>query len=164
MTRLDELIKEYGFHSYNILCESPIIFLSGAMTGLSDEEQKGWRVNLTQYFNNQYMLIDPTVFDAESENEEAQRIGHDYDLCGITNCNYFVINLNNVTQSVGTCQEIMYAWLLYKPILGFWENEELVQPLHPWIRNKLSKHFSSIEDLKTYLQLEYYRPKEKNNE
>lgn len=164
--RLDELVKEYSFHSYNIYCKMPVIFLSGAMTGLSEAEQKGWRKYLKNPFDGIYYVIDPTVFDAESDDEDTQKLGHDFDLCGITNCDYFVVNLNKAAQSVGTCQEIMYAWLLKKPILGFWESKEYVQPLHPWIKNKLSSEFKSIETLKMYLKLEYYKykAKEKNNE
>lgn len=159
--RLNELVKEYSLYNYNIYCEKPIIFLSGAMTGLSIEEQKSWRTDLKQCFDNECFFIDPTVFDAESDNEETQRIGHDFDLCGITNCDYFIVNLNKIAQSVGTCQEVMYAWLLKKPIIGFWENEEYIQPLHPWIKNKLSRQVLSIDTLKQYLELEF---KESNNE
>ena len=155
MTRLDELIKEY-----DVMYRYPTIFLSGAMTGLTEKEQKCWREYLKGYLRNIYLIIDPTVFDAEDDNEETQRLGHDYDLFGIINCNYFVV------KSVGTCQEIMFAWLLKKPILGFWESKECAQLLHPWIKNKLSNQFLSIDALKLYLQLMYYKrkAKEKNNE
>lgn len=154
MTRLDELIKEY-----DVMYRYPTIFLSGAMTGLTEKEQKCWREYLKGYLRDIYLIIDPTVFDAEDDNEETQRLGHDYDLSGIINCNYFVVNLNKAAQSVGTCQEIMFAWLLKKPILGFWESKECAQILHPWIKNKLSNQFLSIDALKLYLQLMYYKRK-----
>ena len=161
MTRLDELIKEYGLNY-----RYPVIFLSGAMTGLTEKEQKCWREYLKGYLRDMYFIIDPTVFNAEDDNEEIQQRGHDYDLFGIINCNYFVVNLNKAAQSVGTCQEIMLAWLLKKPILGFWESKECAQSLHPWIKNKLSNQFLSIDALKLYLQLMYYKrkAKEDNNE
>ena len=161
MTRLDELIKDYGVNY-----RYPVIFLSGAMTGLTEKEQKGWREYLKDCLNDVYFIIDPTVFNAEDDNEETQKRGHDYDLFGIINCNYFVVNLNKAAQSVGTCQEIMFAWLLKKPILGFWGSKECAQSLHPWIKNKLSNQFLSIDALKLYLQLMYYKrkAKEDNNE
>ena len=166
MTRLDELVEEYSLSSYHCRWSMPVIFLSGAMTGLSELEQKNWRKYFKDCFQSEYYIIDPTVFDAEDEDKETQELGHAYDLCGIINCDYFIVNLNKVAQSVGTCQEIMFAWLLKKPIIGFWESKDLVQPLHPWIENKLTNKMVSIDTVRMYLQLEYsrHKAKEKNNE
>lgn len=161
MTRLDELVEEYSLSSYHCQWSMPVIFLSGAMTGLSELEQKNWRKYFKDRFQSEYYIIDPTVFDAEDEDKETQELGHAYDLCGIINCNYFIVNLNKVAQSVGTCQEIMFAWLLKKPIIGFWECKDLVQPLHPWIENKLTNKMVSIDTVRMYLQLEYSKRKAK---
>lgn len=161
MNRLDELVEEYSLSSYHCQWSMPVIFLSGAMTGLSELEQKNWRKYFKDRFQSEYYIIDPTVFDAEDEDKETQELGHAYDLCGIINCNYFIVNLNKVAQSVGTCQEIMFAWLLKKPIIGFWECKDLVQPLHPWIENKLTNKMVSIDTVRMYLQLEYSKRKAK---
>lgn len=150
--RLDDLVQKYKLE---INC--PIIFLSGAMTGLSLKEQTGWREGLKERFVNNYQFFDPTVFDAEDESDEVQQMAHEYDICGIINCDYFVVNLNKAKTSVGTCQEIMLAWLLGKDIIGFFENEDLVEPLHPWIENKLNKKFKTIDTLVMFLTLEYYK-------
>lgn len=161
MNRLDEMVEEYSLSSYHCRWSMPVIFLSGAMTGLSELEQKNWREYFKDHFKSEYYIIDPTVFDAEDEDKETQELGHAYDLCGIINCNYFIVNLNKAAQSVGTCQEIMFAWLLKKPIIGFWECKDLVQPLHPWIENKLTKKMVSIDTVRMYLQLEYNKRKAK---
>ena len=150
--RLDDLVQKYKLE---VNC--PIIFLSGAMTGLSLKEQTGWREALKERFVNNYQFFDPTVFDAEDESDEVQQMAHEYDICGIINCDYFVVNLNKAKTSVGTCQEIMLAWLLGKEIIGFFENPDLVEPLHPWIENKLDNKFNSIETLTMFLTLEYYK-------
>lgn len=166
MNRLDEMVEEYSLSSYHCRWSMPVIFLSGAMTGLSELEQKNWREYFKDYFKTEYYIIDPTVFDAEDEDKETQEFGHTYDLCGIINCDYFIVNLNKAAQSVGTCQEIMFAWLLKKPIIGFWESKDLVQPLHPWIENKLTNKMKSINTVRLYLQLEYskHKAKELRNE
>lgn len=150
--RLDDLVQKYKLE---VNC--PIIFLSGAMTGLSLKEQTGWREALKEHFVNNYQFFDPTVFDAEDESDEVQQMAHEYDICGIINCDYFVVNLNKAKTSVGTCQEIMLAWLLGKQILGFFETKDLEEPLHPWIKNKLNNKFNSIETLTMFLTLEYYK-------
>lgn len=152
MNRLDDLVQKYKLE---VNC--PIIFLSGAMTGLSLKEQTGWREALKERFVNNYQCFDPTVFDAEDESDEVQQMAHEYDICGIINCDYFVVNLNKAKTSVGTCQEIMLAWLLGKDIIGFFENEDLVEPLHPWIENKLNKKFKRMDTLVMFLTLEYYK-------
>ena len=150
--RLEVLVQKY-----KVEADCPIIFLSGAMTGLSQKEQTGWREALKERFVNNYQFFDPTVFDAEDESDEVQQLAHEYDICGIINCDYFVVNLNKAKTSVGTCQEIMLAWLLGKQILGFFEIKDLEEPLHPWIKNKLNNKFNSIETLTMFLTLEYYK-------
>jgi len=161
MNRLDELVEDYSLSSSHCRWSMPVIFLSGAMTGLSELEQKKWRKYFIDHFEGTYYIIDPTVFDAEDEDKETQELGHVYDLYGIINCDYFIVNLNKAVQSVGTCQEIMFAWLLKKPIIGFWESKDLVQPLHPWIENKLTNKMVSIDTVRMYLQLEYSKRKAK---
>lgn len=150
--RLEVLVQKY-----KVEADCPTIFLSGAMTGLSQKEQTGWREALKERFVNNYQFFDPTVFDAEDESDEVQQLAHEYDICGIINCDYFVVNLNKAKTSVGTCQEIMLAWLLGKDIIGFFENEDLVEPLHPWIENKLNKKFKRMDTLIMFLILEYYK-------
>ena len=157
--RLEVLVQKY-----KVEADCPIIFLSGAMTGLSQKEQTGWREALKERFVNNYQFFDPTVFDAEDESDEVQQLAHEYDICGIINCDYFVVNLNKAKTSVGTCQEIMLAWLLGKQILGFFETKDLEEPLHPWIKNKLNNKFNSIETLTMCLTLEYYKKWWKNDE
>lgn len=155
--RLEVLVQKY-----KVEADCPTIFLSGAMTGLSLKEQTGWREALKERFMNNYQFFDPTVFDAEDESDEVQQMAHEYDICGIINCDYFVVNLNKAKTSVGTCQEIMLAWLLGKDIIGFFENEDLVEPLHPWIENKLNKKFKRMDTLIMFLTLEYYKKWWKN--
>lgn len=152
MNRLDWLVDRYEIEK-----DKPAIFLSGAMTGLSEDEQKGWRDTLKMRFGDKYIFFDPTIFDAEDTSDKAQQIAHDYDIESIAQCDYFIVNLNKVETSVGTCQEIMLAWLLEKTILGFFENPDLVEPLHPWIENKLNNKFKRMDTLVMYLTLEYYK-------
>ena len=150
--RLEDLVQKY-----KVEADCPIIFLSGAMTGLSLKEQTEWREVLEKRFMDHYQFFDPTVFNAEDESDEVQQLAHEYDICGIINCDYLVVNLNKAKTSVGTCQEIMLAWLLGKQILGFFDTKDLEEPLHPWIKNKLNNKFNSIETLTMFLTLEYYK-------
>lgn len=151
MNRLDWLVDRYEIEK-----DKPTIFLSGAMTGLSEDEQKGWRDTLKMRFEDKYIFFDPTIFDAEDTSDKAQQIAHDYDIESIAQCDYFIVNLNKVETSVGTCQEIMLAWLLSKKIIGFFPTGNLVKPLHPWIKNKLTFKMHNMKALSTFLELTYY--------
>lgn len=158
-TRLNDLVEKYS-HDYSKY--KPFIFLSGAMTGLTHEEQVGWRDDLKDEFSYKYHLFDPTQYDPQKDDDDYQKIAEEFDLSAIINSEYIVVNLKNIEKSVGTCQEVMFAWLLNKKILGVFPKKEDVKDLHYWINSKLTIQFHSIEALKTYLLLKYY--KEKNNE
>lgn len=160
-TRFDELMGKYRIGTeYKNLA----IFLSGAMTGLTPEEQKGWRDKIKNWMIcKKVVVFDPTCFDAESKDAEVQENGFNFDVNSIINSDMIVLNLKKCMTSVGTCQEIMLAWLLGIPIIGFWEKEEDVVPLHPWIEKELTYKFKNIELLRYFLY-NWFSKWEKNNE
>ena len=49
-----------------------------------------------------------------------------------------LVNLEHIRESIGTCDEILYAYMLNKPIIGFFESEKelsqnnLIHIVHPW--------------------------------
>ena len=160
-TRFGELMGKYRIGTeYKNLA----IFLSGAMTGLTPEEQKGWRDKIKNWMICEKVVIfDPTCFDAESKDAEVQENGFNFDISSIINSDMVILNLKKCMTSVGTCQEIMLAWLLGIPIIGFWEKEEDVVPLHPWIEKELTCKFKNIEILRYFLY-NWFSKWEKNNE
>ena len=160
-TRFNDLILKYHIgHDY----KTPAVFLSGAMTGLTPEEQKRWRNRIIEILGNDVVVYDPTCFDAESQDNQVQENGFNYDISSIINSDMVILNLNKCMTSVGTCQEIMLAWLLGIPIVGFWENKEDIVPLHPWIEKELSLKFNNFEVLKFYLLKQFIFKQEKKDE
>lgn len=160
-TRFGELMEKYRIGTeYKNLA----IFLSGAMTGLTPEEQKGWRDKIKNWMIcKKVVVFDPTCFDAESKDAEVQENGFNFDISSIINSDMVILNLKKCMTSVGTCQEIMLAWLLGIPIIGFWEKEEDVVSLHPWIEKELTCKFKNIELLRYFLY-NWFSKWEKNNE
>lgn len=138
------LISNY---THNLDDSYPIVFLSGKMAGLTYEERTGWRNRLASRIQKYCTIADPTRFDPDNPDPEYQDYAYRWDLEQIINCRYFVINLD-YQSSVGTAQEIMFAWLCGKEILGLKTNKE---PLHPWYENKINVMFNNIEDLGDYI-------------
>lgn len=144
MSRLDDLILKHHVpeNGHDV---QKWIFLSGGMTGLTPEQQRGWREKIKTTLKHKYFYFDPTIFDVDNTDPEYQRKGYDYCVSGIINCDIFIINLNGAEKSVGTCQEIMLAWLMGKKIWGVWTGEKYES--HPWIKQKLTAEYNSLEEL-----------------
>ena len=116
------------------------IYLIGAMQiyGEKSEEAKEWRDKVKEYFSEYSLNFDciaPTDYyeygsDYHKSNREVMR----FDLRKVREADIMLVNLKNIRQSVGSCDEIFYAYMLGKPIIGFIENdferEELIVYIH----------------------------------
>ena len=120
------------------------IFLSGGMTGLTEEEASGWRTsfklnNIIQGFP--FIFIDPTYyyFPTDKTTQEYEKEAMEYDLYWVKHSDLIVVNFNSLS-SIGTAQEVMYAHILNKPIIGMIEEDKYDQ-LHPWYKEECFKIF-----------------------
>ena len=118
------------------------IYLVGAMQvyGEKSEEAKEWRDKVKEYFSEYSLNFDciaPTDYyeygsDYHKSNREVMR----FDLRKGRDADIMLVNLKNIRQSIGSCDEIFYAYMLGKPIIGFIENnfciEELTGYIHEW--------------------------------
>ena len=62
-----------------------------------------------------------------------------YDLYCIKQADVIIVNFNSLS-SIGTAQEVMYAHILNKPIVGMIEEDKYDQ-LHPWYKEECMKIF-----------------------
>lgn len=120
------------------------IFLSGGMTGLTEKEASGWRTsfklnNIIQ--GSPFIFIDPTYyyFPTDKTTQEYEKEAMNYDLYLVKHSDLIVVNFNSLS-SIGTAQEVMYAHILNKPIVGMIEKDKYDQ-LHPWYREECIKIF-----------------------
>ena len=80
-----------------------------------------------------------------------------YDLKQLKNSDIVLVNLDSIDMSIGTAQEIFYAYLLNIPIIGFIEDEESTY-IHPWIKEEVDKIFvgeNSKDDAVDYIKVYY---------
>lgn len=118
-----------------------IVYLAGAMEAYKDNDKaKEWREEVKEYFemySATFRCISPVDYYSFSDNiaktnAEIMR----FDLRKVKEADIVLVNLNDIRKSLGTSDEILYAYLLGKPIIGFIdddiEGKELVNKIHTW--------------------------------
>lgn len=126
------------------------VFLSGGITGLNNEDCKIWRDYISERFLYDYFVgcsivnqmnhFNPNEETSDSLEKEAMM----YDLYHLRTSNVVIVNLNK-TDSIGTAQELMLAYELHIPIIGFIKEENLSK-IHPWIQTEAGKLFTYKDD------------------
>ena len=117
------------------------IYLAGAMSYWYKmnkyEKAKEWRNKAKAYFFDEYdcsfECTDPMDFYSIGENYHTSDIEPmKFDLRKVKESRAVLVNLEALDKSLGTSDEILYAYLNDIPIIGFLENEELVNTIHEW--------------------------------
>lgn len=118
------------------------IYTAGAMEvyGKESVHAAEWRKKCKEYFYSidaDVKIVSPT--DYYSYSTKYHKNGLEvmrFDLFKVKESDLILVNLNNVRNSIGTSDEIFYAWQHEKPIVGFIEKdisgEELENLVHPW--------------------------------
>lgn len=135
------------------------IYLCGGMTGLSDEEQKNWRISvkheLNQYIRQgEVLYFDPTEYYIEpSPNDED--ISMKFDLRNLIESNLVVCNISSNPFSVGTNIELGVAHNVGIPVITY--NPKNIE-MHPWQKNISDFEIDDIERLVEIIR-DYYLPR-----
>lgn len=120
------------------------IYLAGAMAcyGSESDEAKKWRKKAKEYFfrwGESCRIISPVDYysigsDDSKNPSEVMR----FDLRKVREADLVLVNLKDLDKSLGTSDEIFYAYMRGIPVIGFLETEDelsdtLVQEIvHPW--------------------------------
>lgn len=124
------------------------IFLSGGMTGLSKEEAKQWRYDLTirsKYYPHIH-LIDPTeyFFPHSPTDKDYEKEAMKFDMYHLLHSDLVIVNFNS-PYSIGTAQELAIAHINNIPIFGIIEENKHLS-LHPWYKEECTKIFTYDQD------------------
>ena len=144
------------------------VYLAGAMEcyGISNKA-KEWRDYAKEFFEkySNFRAISPTDFYEygkkyhTNENEVFK-----FDLHKIKESSVVLVNLANLRKSVGTCDEIMYAYMNNIPVVGFLDidrnlsTEEIIELVHPWKYlqiNRIETGSKAMLNAMNYI-MEYY--------
>lgn len=116
------------------------IYLAGAMSCYFNTNQhdypKKWREDAKKYVKKLYddiTLVSPTDYYEIGKNyhksdAEVMR----FDLRMVRESDIVLVNLKDLHTSLGTSDEILYAFISGKPVIGFIEDESEVKNIHPW--------------------------------
>ena len=113
------------------------IYLSGGMSGLSENEQKKWRKQIRDailYGDYDYekkpSFFDPTEYYMPNSCEhKSEKEAMEFDLNALRKSDLIVVNFN-APKSIGTAMELMLAKECHIPIIGL--NKDGIT-LHPWL-------------------------------
>lgn len=116
------------------------VYLAGAMSCYFNTEQYDyplkWREDVKEYVRKLYdgiTIISPTDFyeigkDYHHSEKEVMR----FDLRMVMESDAVLVNLKDLHTSIGTSDEILYAFIKNKPLIGFIDSVYNYKKIHPW--------------------------------
>lgn len=135
--------------------ENVKIYLSGAMGGLSIEEQNKWRTRLKNailygdYDFTKFPIFHsppeyyPWIEDINQSERKSEREVMEFDLYQVRNADLIIVNFTNPS-SIGTAMELMLAKELHIPIIGLnADNKEL----HSWLTESCLRICDNMKEL-----------------
>ena len=116
------------------------IYLAGAMSCYYEENRyekaTEWRKRAEIYFANNtdnFKCINPCNYFSIGDNYHASDYEPmQFDLRKVKESRAVLVNLEDLYRSLGTSDEIIYAWLNNIPVVGFLEDENLINTVHSW--------------------------------
>ena len=134
------------------------IYLAGAMSGLSFEEQNNWRKTVKDelestcsiYRINCINPVDYYNFEDEPKYDNETEIMN-FDLHKLKHSDLVVVNFNR-PDSLETMAEIATAYELRIPVIGLKDESA---KLHPWQECMCAKMFTDLCDMLFYIRLFY---------
>ena len=132
------------------------IYLAGAMSGLSFEEQNNWRENVkskleegySEYHVNCINPVDYYNFQDSPKRYDTELEIMQFDLYKLKHSDLVIVNFN-CPKSIGTAMEIATAYELRIPVIGL---KDKSTKLHPWQECMCSKMFTSLDKMLYYVQ------------
>lgn len=111
-----------------------IIYLGGAISGLTFKQYKSWRDklanNISMATNNRWYCFDPCDHLNEFGEVITPEESLNYDLDHLRHCRLMIASFEYTQKSTGTLIELGVAYENKIPIIGY--NPENLE-LHPWI-------------------------------
>lgn len=117
------------------------IYLAGAMeTYVGTNYAKEWRDECKKWFDENcenVKCISPVDYYNYTDNNSKSGLEiMRFDLHKIKESNLLMVNMASLRKTIGTSDEIFYAWMLGKPVIGFvnckMTDEKLEHYVHPW--------------------------------
>lgn len=120
------------------------VYLAGAIGcyGYNSEIPMEWRKEAEEYFKSRsvdFVCINPTnYYEYGKEYHNTEREVMRFDMRKVKESDVILVNLADLDKSLGTSDEIIYAWLHNIPIIGFLKTKDeymecqVQAVIHPW--------------------------------
>ena len=116
------------------------IYLAGAMSCHYEENRyekaTKWRERAEIYFANNtdnFKCVNPCNYFPIGDNYHTSDFEPmRFDLRKVKESRVVLANIKDLYRSLGTSDEILYAWLNDIPVIGFLEDESLMNTVHNW--------------------------------
>ena len=116
------------------------VYLAGAMSHWYKENKVEkaikWRERAERYFANNtvnFWCINPCNYFSIGDNYHTSDFEPmRFDLRKVKESRVVLVNLEALDRSLGTSDEILYAYLNDVPVIGFLEDENLLHTIHEW--------------------------------
>lgn len=139
------------------------IYTAGAMScyGEKAEFPKQWRKQVSDWIEDNtscFVCVNPTdYYEYGTDYHKSEREIMSFDLRKVREADILLVNLKDLDNSIGTCDEIFYAWTRKTPIIGFIEDEDTCENIHPWKIEQIDRietgegaMFKALEYIKNY--------------
>jgi len=135
------------------------IYLAGAMSGMSFEEQTKWRQKVKDAilyggygYNFKPIFVDPTqYYNFEEVSHKSEKEVMNFDLYKVRTSDLIVVNFNDPS-SLGAAIEIAVAHEYRIPVIGLNQNNV---SLHPWLECMCDRICSDMRELVSHI-VEFY--------
>ena len=132
------------------------IYLAGAMSCYFNTDQhdypKKWREDAKKYVKQLYediTLVSPTDFYEIGKNyHHSETEVMRFDLRMVREADIVLCNLRDLHSSLGTNDEILYAFISGKPVIGFIDDDSEVKNIHPWKIEQIDRIESGEDAMK----------------
>lgn len=140
------------------------IYLAGKMNGLTFDEMNEWRnetfqklLEAAEYNNEKINVVNPvSYYNFEEKRHQTEIEVEEYDLAHVISSNIVVVNLDGLSNSIGTIIELHDAHYNHKiPVIAFGD-KKLYENLHPWVKNDITRVEDSIDDVVAYIRDFYF--------
>lgn len=120
---------------------------------------KQWRENAKKYVEQLYddiTLVSPTDFYEIGKNyHQSETEVMRFDLRMVRESDIVLVNLKDLHSSLGTSDEILYAFIRGNTVIGFIDDESELKKIHPWKIEQIDRIETGKDSMKRAIDYIY---------
>lgn len=147
------------------------IYLAGAISCYFNTAKynypKQWRDEVKNYVKKYYddiTIVSPTdYYEIGKEYHKSESEVMRFDLRMVREADIVLVNLKDLHTSLGTSDEILYAFISGKPVIGFLEDESEIKNVHTWKIEQIDRIETGEDAMKRAIDYIYRYYVDKHN-